>query len=393
MPTCASVLSPLISRGALSDARTSALHYSMQAVVEVAGSSSNSLPWSSIRSAATPALGLDKTLASECSAAWLEQVSALLARDEYIELVNSSHSAIADGASTGSACVADEPRDWEACCSRLRSPAAPGCPASACSCDIGRGSRAAQLLPLLREPSVRVRLGSSLGRVLYLEQDGFLRPFDVATVVWPAGLLLALWAADRPAHANTWPDGGACPYHDSSAADGDSHQRAMRVLELGAGTGVASLAAALGFADAAPAGVSVLATDASDRSLSLLTANAALNGLGAVVSAQKLDWLVDADVSAAVAANGGRPFDVVIGAALMGLAADAGRLWPVLAALTEADGVVAIAHTTATIDSPPEGAGFVEVTRLSGLDYGLRTRWSANTSDFELVLLRRVPPL
>ena len=30
-----------------------------------------------------------------------------------------------------------------------------------------------------------------------LEQDGFLRPFDVATVLWPAEYLLAFWAADR----------------------------------------------------------------------------------------------------------------------------------------------------------------------------------------------------
>ena len=60
-------------------------------------------------------------------------------------------------------------------------------------CAMGNTSRAFLRLPALRELAVQVRLPT--GQLLRIEQDGLLRPFDLPTVLWPAGYLLALWAA------------------------------------------------------------------------------------------------------------------------------------------------------------------------------------------------------
>ena len=40
---------------------------------------------------------------------------------------------------------------------------------------------------------MQVRLPT--GRLMRVEQDGWLRPFDMPTVMWPAGFLLAQWAS------------------------------------------------------------------------------------------------------------------------------------------------------------------------------------------------------
>ena len=77
---------------------------------------------------------------------------------------------------------------------------------------------------------MQVRLPT--GQLLRIEQDGFLRPFDMPTVLWPAGYLLAQWAS------------GGCT----------KVARGAKIIELGAGVGAASVACAL-------SGAHVLATD------------------------------------------------------------------------------------------------------------------------------------
>lgn len=51
--------------------------------------------------------------------------------------------------------------------------------------------------------------------------------------------------------------------------------------------------------------------------------------------------------------------------------------------------LVALAHTTGSIRPPPASAAFVEVRRISGMAYGMHTRWSNAESDFEILLARR----
>ena len=76
----------------------------------------------------------------------------------------------------------------------------------------------------------------------------------------------------------------------------------MRVLELGAGLGLPSLAAALGGAD-------VLATDWADEAVELLRANAARNGIP--LRAERVRWDEPEPLLA------GAPWPLVLGADLL----------------------------------------------------------------------------
>mmetsp|Transcript_20145 Transcript_20145/g.63885 ORF Transcript_20145/g.63885 Transcript_20145/m.63885 type:complete len:345 (+) Transcript_20145:26-1060(+) len=209
-------------------------------------------------------------------------------------------------------------------------------------------------IPRLQEVLVCVHAGE---RVLVLEQDGFLRAFDMPTVLWPAGYFLALWAT---AHCGLL--GG-------------------RVLELGAGVGAPSIAASL------CGGNTVVATDKALHGLVNARTNALING--ASVATRPLDWDSDADVDA-LAASGA--FDVVLGA---GLAPHrwAERLCGVLVRLLRPRGGRAVlAHGAGDVDPAGSclGRGALAVERVvPGDEYGLRTRWGA-PSEFELVVVGRV---
>ena len=95
------------------------------------------------------------------------------------------------------------PTQWGGCCSGAATkecfPSVAGSPSTreAECCRIGPGSTSHRALPALQETAllVQLRQGAPAMRVA---QDGFLRPFDVSTVLWPAGYLLALWL-QRPA--------------------------------------------------------------------------------------------------------------------------------------------------------------------------------------------------
>jgi SAM-dependent methyltransferase len=341
----------------------------------------------------------DDALAKECASAWKDLVDELLLRGpDALALIRASHreqplhadSPIANAdeapacASTP-ACSWRTPyrsdvtrlctQEWDACCSSVRDPSVPGCPNPCCI--LGNGSRAHLRLPALLEIAVRVRLPT--GRVLTVEQDGLLRPFDLPTVLWPGGYLLMHWVSD-PRQSPLW-SGAASP----------------RVIDLGTGTGGAAVAAALSGRGEA----SVLATDATNRSLALATVNAALAGVPAErFHVAALDWHADADVDNAAASG---PFDLVLGGALQFEKWEA-RLWDVLARLTAppaaaapdaasraagaAGSVVALAHTVGAIGRPP--LAFVELGRLAGGAYGMHTTWSETDSDFEVVVLRRI---
>lgn len=95
-------------------------------------------------------------------------------------------------------------------------------------------------LPVIHEPAVRLRIpyrtdiSTSSFVSLDLEQDGYLRPFDVAGILWPTGYLLCLCFADL----------NGCPipeiqdliahYQNAFANNGS---RLPFALELGSGIG------------------------------------------------------------------------------------------------------------------------------------------------------------
>ncbi len=96
--------------------------------------------------------------------------------------------------------------------------------------------------------------------------------------------------------------------------------RGRRVLELGAGLAIPSLAAACVGAKAA------VATDLMEDALRLVRANASRNGVSSVVSTARLDWMFEARALEA-GGGGGRAlwadeggFDIVVGAEVIFLA-------------------------------------------------------------------------
>jgi len=207
-------------------------------------------------------------------------------------------------------------------------------------------------IPRLQELLVCIPAGE---RMLVLEQDGFLRAFDMPTVLWPAGYFLALWAA---AHC---------------------HLLKGRVLELGAGVGAPSIAASL------CGGNTVLATDKVPHGLVNIRTNAMING--ASVEVRLLDWDNDADVRSVVADG---QFDVVLGS---GLAPHrwADRLCGMLTwLLRPTSGRAVLSHGVDDLDLAKGCQGndrlLVEVT-VTGDEYGLQTRWGTS-SEFEIVVLQ-----
>lgn len=355
--------------------------------------------------------GLDLALSEECASAWKEHVDALLTEADALARIRGKHvvhAGVDEVSSNQSdeACTELSPSRmrWNQCCSSLKPlayHALQGCIARCCL--LGGGSDAHLLLPNLREISLTLML--PMGIAMRIEQDGFLRPFDVPTVLWPAGYLLSNWVAD-PSERHLWCStgaggaggGGAGGVHDGGAAP-------LRILDLGTGTGSVAVAAALAGRRCVRR-AAVLATDVANRSLALATANAALSDAPVEVGA--LDWN-DAAAVQRVAARG--PFELVTGAALQFESWENGQLWSVLEQLTRAPSVstdgasangvratgegggslVALAHTIGAIRSPPPSSGLVEVRRIPGTAYGMSTRWAASESDFEVVLLTRRP--
>lgn len=207
--SCSQLIAQLISAGDLSSARAVALQHSLERPAPPS-------PFTS----ALPAAGLNKERSSECVESWRDQVSRLLEREGALSLISSAH-AIHNGRPRYSELApAHQCSDLELydlvgmCCSRLQSARPSHCPRSinAC-CEVGNGPVAALHLPALREPSLTLRLPSS-GRLLSIEQDGWLRPFDVATVQLPPSPSAPVCGTggDPPAYALNLPvhaDAGA----------------------------------------------------------------------------------------------------------------------------------------------------------------------------------------
>mmetsp|Transcript_2860 Transcript_2860/g.9525 ORF Transcript_2860/g.9525 Transcript_2860/m.9525 type:complete len:210 (+) Transcript_2860:69-698(+) len=201
MPACVDILAPLLAAGDLHTARFAALEYAMRPAASAASPS----PWQQ-PAGGTALAAFDKAAGDECGAAWRELLDEfLLSGEPALATVAAKHSALtlpppppvlSDRLPPSASLISME--DYDACCSWLaRGGDAPRrCGAASpggSGCSLANGSTAALLLPMLREPLVSVLLPGR--RLLRLEQDGFLRPFDVATVLWPAGYLLGLWVA------------------------------------------------------------------------------------------------------------------------------------------------------------------------------------------------------
>ncbi|EOD24041.1 hypothetical protein EMIHUDRAFT_207103 [Emiliania huxleyi CCMP1516] len=325
MPACVDILAPLLAAGDLHTARFAALEYAMRPAASAASPS----PWQQ-PAGGTALAAFDKAAGDECGAAWRELLDEfLLSGEPALATVAAKHSALTLPPPPPPSASLISMEDYDACCSWLaRGGDAPRrCGAASpggSGCSLANGSTAATTFLCPFDDLAGLIWANS--RLISLNQDGFLRPFDVATVLWPAGYLLGLWVA-----AEARP--GGLLWRGGDGAE------SCQVLDLGCGTGAVALAAAASLGG----GAVVTATDRESRSLALATANAARNGLEVRLS--PLDYATDEAVAAFAARHG--------------------------------------------VTAPSPRSGFVEVARVAGLGFGLHTRWSESESDFEVVVARR----
>mmetsp|Transcript_12136 Transcript_12136/g.34740 ORF Transcript_12136/g.34740 Transcript_12136/m.34740 type:complete len:465 (-) Transcript_12136:30-1424(-) len=321
---------------------------------------------------------------------------------------------------------------WDSCCSDLvdrhasrRSDVGPnaeclddqsGLPLC---CDFFNGSPSHLRLPALREVALNVRVSTEGGdmhafansascetksndtsrtptssAIISLEQDGFLRPFDVSSILWPAGYLLTLCVAS--------PDRfGAI---EVSRAIDDAITKGRReyfAIELGAGIGASSIALSLYIqglllkkenqSSTTTWQNLVLATDTAMHSLALATSNAKRNH--AQVDIALLDYNNATMLERFVSMSGG--FAVVLGSSLQGFFDSTDDpttpIWTALDILLDSNNPNAIAlfcHTRSDPIKPPSDGRFQLLQLISGDEFNMRSR-SGESSDFELSLFGR----
>ena len=203
---CSSVIASAVQRGDLWNARRRALAHCLRPPETDVPALSF---LTAARSAPPAPPSFDDDCGRQCARAWSSAIEELFAQPDHLRRIRRTHRRHfrrlgSLWAPRLTDCFAGGARaeGWEACCSTLRpleraprkSAGGGGCATHdpAC-CAMGNTSRAFLRLPALRELAVQVRLPT--GQLLRIEQDGLLRPFDLPTVLWPAGYLLALWAA------------------------------------------------------------------------------------------------------------------------------------------------------------------------------------------------------
>ena len=324
---------------------------------------------------------------------------------------------------------------WDLCCSGLinhNNPPAQGSRSSAKSnvtchdelsglqycCDFFDGSASHLRLPALREVALNIRFNitgdvgtrtctnlascmsnatkrSQGNRIIALEQDGFLRPFGVASILWPAGYLLTLCVAS-PDYYEVVEIRQAI---NVAIARG---RRDLFAIELGTGIGASSVALSL-YLDRMlkeetkePSGTAqnralVLATDTAKHALALAKANAERNN--AQLGLSHLDYNNRTELEQIAKTYG--QFQVVIGSSLQaffdGTSDPNAPVWAALDILLDRSNPNAIAifsHTRSEPIEQPSDASFRLLRRTSGDDFNMKTR-SGESSDFELSLFRR----
>ncbi|KAL3935695.1 MAG: hypothetical protein SGBAC_008836 [Bacillariaceae sp.] len=301
------------------------------------------------------------------------------------------------------------PDYWEKCCSSLSEYSANRSPEQLGECYPGGipvcceffdGSPSHLRLPVLRELAIRLRvtLDDYEIRFISLEQDGFLRPFDVSTVQWPAGYFLSLCVA-APAKC------GIPELKNIFTATEQS--RGPIALELGSGIGAASIALAMATMSlnsvvehSGPP--LVIAADNSPQALALSTANVAANSLSEAIKIQKLDHFDMEKVKQLKESYFGdgcadEGFSLVLGSSLLSFFVDTNHpnapLWQALDILLHCNpkkppALVLLVHTKVEPVHPPNDGSFRLVRRISGDVFDMQTRSSAS-SDFELSVFAR----
>ena len=317
--------------------------------------------------------------------------------------------------------VSDPTKEWDECCSVIPKKAPDviqshpfglshssknqnsGCVITNPCCEFYAGSPSHLRLPALYEPALRVRL--SLGEskdekvVLELEQDGYLRLFDVAGILWPSGYLLTLCISNPIAC-------GVPEIHEAIDAQMSSSPLSAPVaLELGAGVGAPSIGLALHLREyfqdygyLVPTSPLVVSTDIKPHALALTIANARSNEASIVAMAMNHTNVTSAlDARRRFFTESGRGgFSLVIGSSLQSLFSDtqnpSSPLWNVLNTLLDnqknSKSCAVFVHTRSEPLQAPRDGSFSLVRRVSGDVFDMATR-AGESSDFEVSIFRR----
>ena len=257
-------------------------------------------------------------------------------------------------------------------------------------CELFVGSSSYLRLPALHEPALRVRVASNDDfKVLELEQDSFLRPFDNAGVLWPSGYLMTQCVADPI----------RCAPELHRALESSSSGR-PEAIELGTGVGAPSIALALYLKkqygpDNGKA--VVVATDVAPHAMALATANAKANLARVAVSRVNHTDISSLEAVKSKFSLDKRGFAVVMGSSLESLFGETedpqSRLWKILDVLLDPYNPHAIAVLTHTTTDPlqaPVDGSFRLLRQVSGSVFGMQSR-AGDTSCFEISVFQRSP--
>ena len=276
-------------------------------------------------------------------------------------------------------------------------------------CCLYQGSLSHLRLPALQELSLNVRLKTSNTDTfeISIAQEGFLRKYDPAGVLWPTAYLLSMCIA--------FPDYCGIPELLEASR---SHTSPVVSVELGAGVGLPSIAISrllqqnglLDQQDATPSSGRmrrVLATDRALHALALTTLNSQEAGVHVVVAHiqdhSNLTQLAEMKHSTLLAGgdepnDDGKGYGIVLGSSLQSLFDFKTRdprhkLWEVLDTLLDksnTNAIAVLAHVVGAVipSSPPSTGDFERIRKISGSHFGMMTR-SGDDSDFEISVYRR----
>jgi hypothetical protein len=259
-------------------------------------------------------------------------------------------------------------------------------------CGIFPGSLSHLRLPALQELTISLRLATSPTEEyqVTLEQDGFLRKYDPAGVLWPTGYLLCVCL--------TFPD--RCGLPEVLEAVRGHHDSAVSV-ELGTGIGAPSIALSRFLKQrqlhAPSKAYRVLATDRAMHALALVASNSQAVGVPVLLAqiedhtnVTQLNEMMERTVETI-----GGGYAIVLGSSLESLfdwktRDPKHRLWVVLDTLVckiNRDAIAVLAHISGAV-VPPKGGMFELVRTVSGNDLEMFTR-AGDDSDFEISVYRR----
>jgi len=250
-------------------------------------------------------------------------------------------------------------------------------------CGFYKGSLSHLKLPVLQELSIQLLLPRF---DLLLQQEGFLRKFDAAGVLWPTGYMLALCLSD-PMDCGIPELFEALDHHTNSD---------LVAVELGAGIGAPSLSLSK-FLMSRDTRMRVVATDKAAHALAMIVLNSKSSRVPVQVEHiqdhSNLTALQEFKDDTLFGSDG---FAVVLGSSLQSLFDFKTRdprhqLWQVLDQLLDYKNnpraIAILAHVVGAV-APPSAGPWVLIQSISGNHFDMKTR-SGDDSDFQISLYGR----